>query len=82
MDPVDGNAIAGELFAHFGREMTRARGTCGHCGARGQIAELVVYTCAPGSIARCPRCGKVLIVLVAIREHRLVHHDHFELDRR
>jgi hypothetical protein len=32
MDAVDGNAIAGPLFAHFGTEMTAARGTWLHCG--------------------------------------------------
>ena len=75
MDPLDGNSIAGELFVHFGREMTRARGTCGHCGARGQIAELVVYACAPGPVARCPSCGNVVIVVA----RSTIHLDHFEL---
>ena len=28
MDALDGNAIAGALFEHFGQEMTMARGTC------------------------------------------------------
>ena len=75
MDPLDGNAIAGELFVHFGREMTTVSGTCGHCGARGQIAELVVYACAPSPVVRCPSCGNVVIV-VARSTIRL---DHFEL---
>jgi Family of unknown function (DUF6510) len=75
MDPLDGNAVAGELFVHFGREMTTALGTCGHCGARGQLAELVVYGCAPGEVVRCASCGNVVIVIVRSR----VHLDHFEL---
>ena len=79
MDPLDGNAIAGDLFVHFGREMTTASGTCGHCGARGQLAELIVYTRAPGSVARCPNCGNVVIVLVAVGELPQIHLDHFTL---
>jgi hypothetical protein len=75
MEPLDGNAIAGELFAHFGAEMTAVLGTCGHCGARGPIAELRVFGRAPGTVARCPACGNVVIVLA----HSGIHLEHFEL---
>jgi DNA-directed RNA polymerase subunit RPC12/RpoP len=75
MDPLDGNAIAGELFAHFGHEMTTAVGRCRHCGARGQIAELVVYARAPGTVVRCPSCGNVVIVVA----RSTIHLDYFEL---
>lgn len=64
MEPLDGNAIAGELFAHFGIEMTTVIGTCGHCGARGPVAELRVYGRPPGTVVRCGACGNVVIVLV------------------
>ena len=64
MDALDGNAIAGELFAAFGREMTTAVGTCTNCGARSAIAELRVYVGGPGSVAQCPGCGSVAMVLV------------------
>lgn len=64
MDALDGNAIAGALFEHFGVEMTTARGSCSHCGATAQIAELVVYSRAPGIVVRCPNCENVLMVLV------------------
>lgn len=64
MDAWDGNAIAGPLFEHFGVEMTTARGSCVHCGAVAQIAELRVYMRTPGSVVRCPNCGNVVIVLV------------------
>jgi Family of unknown function (DUF6510) len=37
MDALDGNAIAGELFTAFGREMTTVVGTCTRCGARSAI---------------------------------------------
>jgi len=63
MDALDGNAIAGELFAAFGREMTTAVGTCTKCGARSAIAELRVYVSGPGAVAQCPGCGSVAIVL-------------------
>jgi hypothetical protein len=63
----DGNAIAGQLMDVFGREMTTAMGTCATCGASGQVGALVVYLRAPGTVARCPACSAVLMVLVAIR---------------
>lgn len=75
MEPLDGNAIAGELFEYFAAEMTTARGTCGHCGSSAQIAELVVYGRAPGTVVRCPSCGNVVIVLT----HAEINLDHFTL---
>lgn len=79
MDALDGNAIAGALFEHFGVEMTTARGSCAYCGATAQIAELVVYSRAPGSVVRCPRCTNVLIVLVPTRDVPRVDLTGFEL---
>ena len=79
MDPLDGNAIAGELIAHFGREMTTATGTCGHCGSSAQLAELVVYMRAPGSVVRCPTCGAVVLVLVTIAGRAQIHLERFTL---
>jgi uncharacterized Zn finger protein len=69
MEPLDGNAIAGELFAHYGAEMTSVIGTCGHCGAHGPVAELRVFARAPGTVARCPACGKVVMVLTRAEIH-------------
>ena len=66
MDALDGNAIAGPLFDYFGAEMTAATGSCAHCGASAQIAELRVYQRAPGTVARCRSCGNVVIVIVDI----------------
>ena len=63
MDVLDGNAIAGELFAAFGHEMTSAVGTCKRCGDRSAIAELRVYISGPGTVARCPGCTSVAMVL-------------------
>jgi Family of unknown function (DUF6510) len=64
MDALDGNAIAGELFAAFGHEMTTVVGRCTSCGASSAIAELPVYVSGPGTVARCPGCGGVAMVLV------------------
>jgi predicted RNA-binding Zn-ribbon protein involved in translation (DUF1610 family) len=63
MDALDGNAIAGDLFAAFGREMTTAVGWCTSCGARSAVAELRVYVSGPGAVAECPGCGTVAIVV-------------------
>ncbi len=79
MDALDGNAIAGALFEHFGTEMTSARGSCAHCGATAPIAELVVYTRAPGVVVRCPSCGNVLIVLSEARHATRVELTAFRL---
>ena len=77
MDALDGNAIAGLLFEHFETEMTTERGTCAHCGAAAQVAELRVYPSAPGTVARCPTCGSVVMVLVRIRGALQVYDSHF-----
>jgi Family of unknown function (DUF6510) len=82
MDALDGNAIAGQLFEYFGRDMTTAPGTCAFCGARGQIAELRVYSRAPGAVVRCPRCENVVMVAVQIRGRVEIAMDGFRLSQR
>jgi hypothetical protein len=67
MEALDGNAIGGLLNEVFGTEMTNAVGMCGSCGAAAQVAELVVYLRAPGTVVRCRNCGGVLMVLVKVR---------------
>jgi len=67
MDPLDGNAIAGDLHELFGAELTTASGTCASCGAAGPIAQLSVYVSA-GTVARCRSCDAVVMVLVAVRD--------------
>jgi hypothetical protein len=67
LDALDGNVIAGPLLELYGAEMTTARGSCAHCGAIAQIAELRVYMRAPGAVARCRSCGNVVLVLTTIR---------------
>jgi phage FluMu protein Com len=67
MDALDGNAIAGALFEHFGHEMTMAQVRCSHCQSTSLMAELRVYMKAPGAVARCPRCDAVVMVIVSVR---------------
>src|SRR5207248_1474555 len=70
MQVLDGNAIGGSLWEAFGREMTGASGACAYCGTASQIAELVVYQRAPGSVVGCRCCGSVVMVLVRARPHQ------------
>jgi hypothetical protein len=65
VDALDGNAIAGQLLEVFGAELTTAHGVCAACGARGPMAEMVVYLRGPGTVVRCRSCDSVLMVLAA-----------------
>jgi predicted Zn finger-like uncharacterized protein len=67
MDALDGNAVAGRLFAVFDAEMTTATTTCANCGTRSFVGELHAYLRAPGAVVRCRNCENVLMVLVEIR---------------
>jgi ribosomal protein S27E len=67
MEALDGNAIGGLLLDVFGTEMTTAAVTCIGCGASRQVAELVVYLGGPGTVVRCPACGRVLMAFVRVR---------------
>jgi Family of unknown function (DUF6510) len=72
MEALDGNAIGGLLHEVFGTEMTTATGVCAACGASAQVAELVVYVRAPGTVVRCRSCESVLIVVVDVRGTKCV----------
>ena len=72
MDALDGNAIGGLLLEVFGAELTTATGTCAGCGATAQVAELVVYLQAPGTVVRCRSCDNALMVIVDVRGRRCV----------
>lgn len=72
MDALDGNAIGGLLLEVFGAEMTTATGRCDHCGAVAQVAELVVYLEAPGTVVRCRSCESVVMVVVEVRGTKCV----------
>lgn len=79
MEPLDGNAIAGQELELFDRDMTTARGACAHCGTEALIAELRVYTRAPGAVARCRHCGQVVFVVTGIKGETRIHLDSFKL---
>jgi hypothetical protein len=61
---LDGNVLAGELGELFTVDVTAAIGECGSCGRTGAIAQTMVYSDAPGWIARCPGCGEIMLRLV------------------
>ena len=69
---VDGNALGGLLIEVFGREMTDAHGCCASCETVNPLGAMRVYRGA-GDVMRCPTCGNVTIVTVAIREHTRVY---------
>lgn len=53
---LDGNAVAGELDAIFGRDMTMAVTRCAACAADTMVGSLMAFTHAPGVVLRCPAC--------------------------
>jgi phage FluMu protein Com len=66
VEPLDGNAIAGDLVEVFGSEMTAVNGRCRFCGTVSRFAELRVYMKAPGAVGRCPHCVSVVLVLTHV----------------
>ena len=79
MDALDGNAIAGALFEHFGHDMTMAEVRCSHCQSTSMMAELRVYMKAPGDVARCPSCDEVVMVIVNVRGVERFDMSHMEM---
>jgi len=79
-DPVDGNAIAGDLRVCLQAEMTTATGRCRHCGTVSVVGELVVYLSAPSPVARCPGCGSVVFVIHRFRDPPQIHWAGYEID--
>ncbi len=80
MEALDGNAIGGQLLEVFGREMTVERGTCAHCDAPSQIAELAVYVRSPGTVVRCRTCGSIVMVMVTVDRTTCIDLAGFRLD--
>jgi hypothetical protein len=79
-EPVDGNALAGDLHACLQAELTTAAGRCQHCGTLSVLAELVVYLSAPSPVARCPQCGSVVFVVHRFRDPAQIRWSGFEVD--
>ena len=69
---LDGNALGGLLMEVFGREMTDAHGCCASCGTVNPLGAMRLYRSA-GDVMRCPTCGNVTIVMVALRKRTRVH---------
>ncbi|MGZ3508144.1 MAG: DUF6510 family protein [Vulcanimicrobiaceae bacterium] len=65
---LDGNAAAGELREIFAIDVTAATGQCDACGWTARLAQAHVYAQAPGLVARCTNCGRVLMRLVRAPE--------------
>jgi hypothetical protein len=63
-DFEDGNVLAGPLREIFAVDVTSATVRCANCRRVETVAELRVYTRAPGAVARCAGCAAVLIKLV------------------
>jgi len=64
---LDGNALAGLFVDVFGLDLTAAAATCGTCTSTFRVAELAVFTRAPGPVVRCPRCDSPLMVFLERR---------------
>jgi len=60
---LDGNALGGLLAEVFVADMTTARIECRGCGAVEAVAVAQTYTHAPGIVARCRHCERVLLVV-------------------
>lgn len=57
----DGNALAGPLREVFAVDVTTAVGQCASCGNTTPVANLRVYSRAPGWVGRCPACEEVVL---------------------
>ena len=69
---LDGNAAGGLLNEVFPFEMTAAATTCGGCGTKKPIGELMLYGHGMGAILRCAGCDTALIRITHIRgDYRL-----------
>jgi NAD-dependent SIR2 family protein deacetylase len=64
---LDGNAAGGLLNEIFPFEMTLAQATCGDCGTKRPIGELMLYRHEMGAILRCASCDTALIRITKIR---------------
>ena len=66
---LDGNSAAGLLSEIFARDMTTARATCAHCGARGCLGALILYGQEMGAVLRCPGCDAVVLHISRTATH-------------
>ncbi|MEU4241242.1 DUF6510 family protein [Actinoplanes sp. NPDC026619] len=64
MNPLDGNALAGDLSELFTVDVTAARYTCAGCGHADAIAALLLWGQEMGQVGRCPHCSDVVLRMV------------------
>lgn len=64
---LDGNAAGGLLNEIFPFEMTAAEATCGRCGEKRTVGELMLYRHGMGSILRCAGCETAMIRITHVR---------------
>jgi ribosomal protein S27E len=69
---LDGNAAAGEMSNVFAFDVTSAEIRCASCGAVARFASAMIFTDAPGMVARCAVCEGVLARLVRSRTRLLL----------
>ena len=69
---LDGNAVAGQLAALLGSDVTAMPATCAHCHTVSVMGTLRAYVQAPGSVLRCPACGQVMMRVVETPKGMLV----------
>jgi uncharacterized protein DUF6510 len=61
---LDGNAVAGELTAMFGIDMTDNDAECAHCHQVHALGAMLAFTQCPGMVLRCPSCEAVMVRIV------------------
>jgi hypothetical protein len=64
MNPLDGNAMAGDLRELFTVDVTAARYTCAGCGHADAVGALLLWGQEMGQVGRCPHCTDVVLCLV------------------
>jgi len=63
-DMLDGNAAGGRLLEAFGRDMTGARATCGHCARAAALADAVAELDEACAILLCRGCGHTMLTIL------------------
>ena len=58
---LDANAVAGDLEAMLGFDVTVAVHRCDSCGNVGAMGTLLAYTGGPGTVLRCAVCRSVVM---------------------
>jgi hypothetical protein len=64
MNPLDGNALAGDLRELFAVDVTAARYTCAGCGHDDAVGALLLWGQDMGQVGRCPHCADVVLRMV------------------